>query len=65
LWVALKDSNLESLIEKAKELEKKYDWIQAADFYEEAASKVQEDSMKTAELREPIGYCFLRAAFQA
>lgn len=34
--VALQSSNLESLLEKAKEYEKKYEWLQARDYYEKA-----------------------------
>jgi len=52
-------------MDKAKEQEKSYNWIGAADFYEQASSWVLEDFLKAAELRERIGYCFLRAAFQA
>jgi tetratricopeptide (TPR) repeat protein/KaiC/GvpD/RAD55 family RecA-like ATPase len=63
--MALQGSNLESLLKKAKEKEKKYEWLESADFYEEASSLVQEDYEKASELRERIGYCFLRAAFQA
>ena len=53
------------LLDKAKEQEKSYNWIGSADFYEQASSWVYEDFLKAAELRERIGYCFLRAAFQA
>ncbi|MGD9131411.1 MAG: ATPase domain-containing protein [Candidatus Bathyarchaeota archaeon] len=56
---------LEPLLEKAKELEKKYDWLDAVDFYEQASSLVSEDFMKAAELRERIGFCFFKAAMQA
>ncbi|MEJ2241039.1 MAG: ATPase domain-containing protein [Candidatus Bathyarchaeota archaeon] len=57
--------NLESLLKKAKEQEKKYDWLAATEIYEEASGLVPEDYEKAAELREKIGYCFLKAAFQA
>jgi len=63
--MALQGSNLESLLKKAKEQEKKYEWLQAADSYEEASSLVQQDYEKASELHEQIGYCLLRAAFQA
>ena len=53
------------LLEKAKELEKRYDWLDAADFYEQAYSLVSEDFLKAAELQERIGFCFFKAARQA
>ncbi|MGD9130035.1 MAG: ATPase domain-containing protein [Candidatus Bathyarchaeota archaeon] len=56
---------MESLLKKAKKCEKKYDWPAAAEIYEEASSLVQEDYEKASEIQERIGYCFLRAAFQA
>ena len=63
--MALQGSNLESLLKKAKEQEKKYEWLESANFYEEASNLLQQDYEKASELRERIGYCFLRAAFQA
>ena len=67
LWVDLKKSNLESLLEKAKELEKKYEWLQATEFYKKAVDLALEekDSQKVAELQEQIGFCFFKAALQA
>jgi hypothetical protein len=56
---------LEPLLEKAKELEKRYDWFDATDFYEQAYSLVSEDFLKGAELQERIGFCFFNAAWQA
>jgi KaiC/GvpD/RAD55 family RecA-like ATPase/tetratricopeptide (TPR) repeat protein len=56
---------LEPLLEKAKELEKRYNWLDAADFYEQAYSLVSEDFLKAAELQEQIGFCFYSAARQA
>jgi KaiC/GvpD/RAD55 family RecA-like ATPase/tetratricopeptide (TPR) repeat protein len=55
----------EPLLDKAKQQEKKYNWLEAADLYEQASSLASKDLAKAAELRERIGYCFLRAAFQA
>ncbi|MCJ7613860.1 hypothetical protein MUO71_03735, partial [Candidatus Bathyarchaeota archaeon] len=52
-------------LDKAKELEKKYDWLGAVDFYEQASSLVSENFLKAAELRERIGFCFFKAAMQA
>ena len=56
---------LAPLLEKTKELEKRYDWLDAADFYEQAYSLVSEDFLKAAELQERIGFCFFKAARQA
>jgi len=53
------------LLEKTKELEKRYNWLDAADFYEQAYSLVSEDYLTAAELQERIGFCFFRAAWQA
>ena len=54
LWIALRDSNLESLLEKAKELEKKYEWLQAAESYQKASEILFEEKnfVKAAELAE-------------
>jgi hypothetical protein len=67
LWVALKDSTLESLIEKAKEHEKKYEWLQAAEEYKKAVDLVlnEKDVTKVANLQERIGFSFYRASLQA
>ncbi len=65
-WIALDNSSLESLLNKAKEQEKKYEWLHAVDFYEKAfrlARKVK--SLKAADINERIGYCYFRAALQA
>jgi len=61
----LQNNNLEPLLKKAEEQEKKYEWLESADFYDEASGLVQEDYEKASEIHERIGYCFLRAAFQA
>ena len=53
------------LLEKAKELEKRYNWLDAVDFYEQAYSLVSKDFLKAAELQERIGFCFIKAADQA
>ena len=55
----------EHLLDKAKEQEKMYNWLGAADFYEQASGLASEDFLKVAELQERIGYCFFRAALQA
>ena len=63
----MRDSNLESFIEKAKELEKKYEWLQAAESYKKASKILlkEKDFAKAAELAERLGYCYFKAADQA
>ena len=65
--IALQETNVESLLEKAKELEKKYEWLQAAKFYKKAFDMVldEKDVLKAAEFQEQIGFCFIKAADQA
>jgi len=55
------------LLNEAKELEKRYDWLDAVDFYEKAFGLAlkMEDFLKAAEIREQTGFCFFRAALQA
>jgi len=58
---------LEHLLEKAKELEKKYEWLQAIDVYKrilDFASK-ENNLTKLAEFEERIGFCYFISAFQA
>lgn len=62
-----KGQRFKSLLNKANELEKRYDWLGAVDFYEKAfglALKL-EDFLKAAEIREQMGFCFFKAALQA
>jgi len=63
----LSEGALELLLSKAKELEKKYEWLQATEFYEEATGLAlkKQDFLKASELQECKGFCFFRAAFQA
>jgi len=67
LMMTLENVTLESLLNKAKELEKKYEWLQAAECYKKAStlSLKDKDFEKKAELQEKMGFCFYRAAFQA
>ena len=67
MLVALQGSNLESLLNKAKELEKKYNWFQAAEIYKNASDLAlgKRDALKAAELDEKKGYSYYKAAFQA
>jgi KaiC/GvpD/RAD55 family RecA-like ATPase/tetratricopeptide (TPR) repeat protein len=62
-----KSQKLEPLLGKAKELEKKYDWLGATDFYEKAiaAALGMKDFLSVVEFWERIGFCFYRAALQA
>ena len=52
-------------MEKARELEKRYEWLDAVDSYEQASSLVSEDILTLAKIQEQIGFCFFRAALQA
>jgi len=51
----------------AKEQEKKYEWLQAADYYSKASDVAlrEKDITKAAELQEKSGYSFYRASLQA
>ena len=64
--IALQDSNLESLLEEAKEHEKKYDWLQAAKNYKKASESLSEtkDFLNASELQRKAGFCYYRAAMQ-
>ncbi|MCJ7614784.1 hypothetical protein MUO71_08505, partial [Candidatus Bathyarchaeota archaeon] len=57
---------MESLLNKAKEMEKKYEWLQATELYKKASDLVlkEKDPLKAAELQEQNGFCFYRAALQ-
>ena len=63
----MQNNNLESLLKKAKDLEKKYEWLQAAEFYENASSLAlkDNDSARALDLIDRIGLCYYRGAFQA
>jgi tetratricopeptide (TPR) repeat protein/KaiC/GvpD/RAD55 family RecA-like ATPase len=67
LLISLPDENLESLITKAKELEKKYEWLQAAELYQKSVefASIEKDLLKAAELQKKFGFCFYKAAFQS
>lgn len=54
-------------MKKAKELEKKYEWLQAAKIYPKASSVIlkNNDLSKAAGLHEKMGFCFYRASLQA
>jgi len=60
-----KSQHLKNILEQAKEMKKKYDWVKAADLYEQALGVVgKKDFLKKGEIEERIGFCFHRAAFQ-
>ncbi len=57
---------VEEAISKAKVLEKKYDWLEAADLYEQALRRVRKgDFLRRGGIQARIGHCLRRAAFQA
>jgi len=53
-----------ALLEKAKELEKKYDWLKAAKSYEEVLHSESITSSLASEIWESIGFCYSRASTQ-
>jgi len=56
----------EVLLGQAKEREKEYDWLGAAESYKRALGLVSEQNLsKLGELHEHLGYAFHRAAMQA
>jgi KaiC/GvpD/RAD55 family RecA-like ATPase/tetratricopeptide (TPR) repeat protein len=63
----LQNINLESLLKKAKEQEKKYQWLQAIKTYKKVLklSSEVEKSVEKWKIHERIGYGFFRAALQA
>ncbi|MFX0212206.1 MAG: hypothetical protein ACFFDT_39905, partial [Candidatus Hodarchaeota archaeon] len=58
---------MESLLKKAKELEKKYEWLQATECYRKATDLVlvEKHFLKAADLHDQMGFCFHKAALQA
>jgi hypothetical protein len=57
---------MEEAVGEAEVLEKKYDWVGAADLYCQALCLVdEEDFLRRGEFQERISSCFYRAAFQA
>ena len=67
LWITLQNGNLGSLLDRAKDLEEKYEWLQAAKDYEKASelSLEAKDLLKAAELQQRVGFCYYRAAMQS
>jgi len=59
-------ANIEKVLEKAVEMEKKYNWPAASKLYEQAFGVIQtSDFLKKGEIQERIGFCLYRAAIQA
>jgi len=66
LLVALQGSNLQSLMKKAKEHEKKYEWLQAAAYYKQVSDSIlnEKNSLKKADYIEKEGHCYFKVAYQ-
>ena len=64
---SLDEAEMRKLKEKAKELKKKYKWLQAAEFYKKAfeSSLNNKNLLEASEFQEKVGFCFYRAALQA
>jgi circadian clock protein KaiC len=58
---------MEPLLNKAKELEKNYEWLQAGEVYRRASKVMLEnnDYSKAGEFKEKLGFCFFKAGLQA
>ena len=67
LLIFLQKGNLESLLKNADELEKRYEWLQAAESYKKASEILlkENDFVNAAELTDRLGYCYFKAADQA
>ncbi len=63
----MQGNNLESILEKAKEHKKNYEWLEAAEYYKRASKFTLEKNNleKTGELSDLIGYCYFRAGLQS
>lgn len=57
---------MEEILHQAEGLEKKYDWLGAAESYEKALKLLSEDDFsRKGDTNERLGYALYRAAFQA
>ena len=57
---------VDEVLGKAGDVEKEYNWVKAIDLYEQALRVVgKNDFLRKGEIRERIGCCLYRAAFQA
>jgi len=58
--------SLQRFLSLAKEEEKRYYWVKAAELYEQALRLVgKRDFLRKGEIREKVGYAFYRIAMQA
>jgi hypothetical protein len=58
------DENIEETLNRAKEQEKKYKWLEAYELYDKALKTCDKDYSRKGEIQEKIGYSLYRAAFQ-
>ena len=63
----MNNTSLESLLIKAKELEHKYEWLQAAKSYKKISELIEKEKhlLKLVALHEQMGFCFYKAALRA
>src|SRR3990170_6078273 len=59
------DMGVNAATEKAKEKEEKYEWLEAAESYEQTLQSESQNASFAAEMWEKIGYCYTRASAQA
>jgi len=60
------NQSLQHFVAQAKEKEKNYYWLEAADLYNEALQVVEKgEFLRKGEIQEKVGYAFYRAAMQA
>ena len=63
----MKKDALRTFLSNAGELEKRYEWLQATEFYQKAIDQTskKKDFRKGAEIHEKMGFSFYRSAFQS
>jgi len=60
-----KSLSVQRVLALAKGREKEYDWLKAAELYEQALGTLGKKDFEKGEIRERIGFCCHRAAMQA
>ena len=61
----MQTKDLEQILNKASQLEKKYEWLQATKYYKKCVDLLLENQLnKKIELHDRIGFCYYKAAFQ-
>ena len=66
MCIALQKNHLKSLLKKAQENKKRYEWVQVAENYRKAVDFFSDtQSIEVAELLERMGFSFYKAAMQA